>query len=186
MAKRHVWILAALVLALTLVACGGKKKPTPVPTLANVTVIPLTPTAASDQVDAPQLPKYLPPTREGQNQPPTSVAPPTQPALPTENVVTIEVSPTAVTPRVEVVVNMATGYNGPGEAFVPVGVAQAGEQLIVEERSPDGQWLHVCCFAGRPGWIALQNVRPLTDLDSVPVATSVPTASPLPTPTPEQ
>jgi len=83
---------------------------------------------------------------------------------------------------VEVVVNQAHAYNGPGRQFAPVGAADAGTQLTVEERSADGQWLHVCCFAGRPGWLPLQSVRPLTSLDSVPVAATVPGRSPLATP----
>lgn len=149
--------------------CGGKKGPTPVPTLPDATVIPLTPTKGG------HVPKYLP----------TRIPTPADMGeTPAATVITVSAPPTRVQPRVEVVVSQAIGYNGPGETFAPIGVAQAGEQLIVEERSPDGQWLHVCCFAGRPGWIALKQVRPLTDLDTVPIATSVPGQSPLPTPTP--
>lgn len=170
-----------LLLSVVIAGCGGKKAPTPVPTLPNVTVIPLTPTAQ------PAVPKYLPtrvPTQPAAPQPSPT---PREQQMPSEGVATVEtigVTPTVSQPRVEVVVNQAHAYNGPGEQFVPVGVASAGDQLIVEERSPDGQWLHVCCFAGRPGWIAVQHVRPLTSLDAVPVATALPKTSPLPTPTP--
>ncbi|NPA91382.1 MAG: SH3 domain-containing protein [Chloroflexi bacterium] len=159
-------LLFILILSLTLAGCGGKKAPTPVPTSPNVTVIPLTPTS--------HVPKYLP------THPPTAEST----ALPQgSTVTTISGPPTPVLPKVEVVVNQIIGYNGPGEQYTPVGSAGAGEQLIVEERSPDGQWLHVCCFAGRPGWVALKDVRPLGSLDDVPVAESIPTLSPLPTPT---
>ncbi len=183
MYKRFLPMLILIVLIVGLAGCGRKKGPTPVPTLSNVTVVPLTPTPGPS---VPALPKYLP----------TPVATPvaaTQPAAeepvaPTE-VLTIGVTPTVREPRVEVVVSEAYAYNGPGESFVPVGIARAGDQLVVEERSPDGKWLHTCCFAGRPGWIALKDVRPLTDLSQVPVATNLPSApgtSPLPSPTPEE
>ncbi len=184
MSKRAGIVLLAIVLILILAGCGRKKGPTPVPTVAGATVIPLTPTQGPT---VPALPKYLPTSAPT----PASTVPPTQPMLeatpPTIEVLTIGVTPTVVEPRVEVVVNQAIGYNGPGETYTVIGLARAGDQLIVEERSPDGKWLHVCCFAGRPGWIALQDVRPLTDLDQVPVASVIPQppgASPLPSPTP--
>ncbi len=187
MRTRGALFLVALLLTVGLVACGRKQGPTPVPTLPGATVIPLTPTAAPS---VPALPKYLP-TPAQQPQPTPQRAEPTQAeptqAEPATEVVTIGVTPTVVEPRVEVVVSEAHAYNGPGETFVPIGIAHAGDQLIVEERSPDGKWLHTCCFAGRPGWIALKDVRPLTSLDDVPVATNLPAApgtSPLATPTP--
>ena len=187
--KWRTWMVllgALILLGVIVTGCGGKKAPTPVPTLPNVTVIPLTPTA-------PAVPKYLP-TRPPTRVPTQAAAPqptptPKKEQSPEYKVVTVETigaTPTVAQPRVEVVVSQAHAYNGPGEQFIPVGVATAGQQLLVEERSSDGQWLHVCCFAGRPGWVALKNVRPLTDLDSVPVATAVPQVSPLPTPTPSQ
>ncbi len=162
-------LFVVLTLGLILGGCGGKKTPTPVPTIAPEQGRPLTPT------QAPYVPKYLP-TRV-----PTVVI---SEGTAGGTVVTVSVPPTRVQPKVEVVVNQAIGYNGPGETYTPIGMALAGEQLIVEERSPDGQWLHVCCFAGRPGWIALKQVRPLTDLGAIPVATVIPGQSPLPTPTP--
>lgn len=181
MSKRFLLFLLLLTFLAALVGCGRNKGPTPVPTLGNATVIPLTPTPGPS---VPAIPKYLP-------TPVATRAAPTQPAAekpvsPTE-VLTIGVTPTSREARVVVVVSEAYAYNGPGEAFVPIGVARAGAQLVIEERSPDGKWLHACCFAGRPGWIALKDVRPLTDLNQVPVATSVPAApgtSPLATPTP--
>ncbi len=184
MSRRVGAFLLVLILIIVLAGCGRKKGPTPVPTLAGVTVIPLTPTQGPT---VPALPKYLP-TPEPTSSP---VSTPTQPApeeaAPAQEVVTIGVTPTTVAPRVEVVVSQAIAYNGPGNSFIAIGIARAGDQLVVEERSPDGKWLHVCCFAGRPGWISLQDVRPLTDLSHVPVAPSVPSApgvSPLPSPTP--
>ena len=178
MHKRWFLFLGILALAVLAVGCSRGKKPTPVPTLPNVTVVALTPTR---EPTMPALPKYLPspvPTPPSQDEPPLAVE--TLPS-PTE-------APERMEARVEVVVSQAYAYNGPGEMFVPIATASAGEQLIVEERSPDGKWLHVCCFAGRPGWIALKDVRPLTNLDDVPVATNVPSPpneSPLPSPTPE-
>lgn len=182
MRTRGALVLVVLLLTVGLVACGRKQGPTPVPTLPGATVIPLTPTPAPS---VPALPKYLP-TPAQQTQP-TRQQSELTPAEPATEVLTIGVTPTVVEPRVEVVVSEARAYNGPGETFVPIGIAHAGEQFIVEERSPDGKWLHACCFAGRPGWIALKDVRPLTSLDDVPVATSLPAApgtSPLATPTP--
>ena len=178
MYKRLFLSLVLLAFSILVVECGGRKKPTPVPTLPNTTVVALTPTP---RPNVPAIPKYLPTaaafTPTPQNPPSTPKAPAVSP---TE-------TPTRSEARVEVVVNRAYAYNGPGETFVPVAVAVAGTQLIVEERSPDGKWLHACCFAGRPGWISLKDVRPLTGLDDVPVATNVPSppnVSPLPSPTP--
>ncbi len=173
------WVLALLMLLVILGGCGSKRTPTPLPTLPNVTERPLTPTQ-------PPLPKYLPTVAQTARAVATPVATP----VPTEMVTPVErleATPTREEAIVEVVVSEAPGFTGPGETFGLAGVARAGDQFIVEERSPDGRWLHVCCFAGRPGWISLQHVRPLTSLDQVPVATvaaSTPGMSPLATPTP--
>ncbi len=182
MTRRFVFIVVLIITVFVIGACGGKHEPTPIPTLSNVTVIPLSPTPGQ-----PHVPKYLP-TRPPATPRPTPVQPaPTSTPEVATAIVTIGATPTSPIPKAEVVINQAVGYNGPGEEFVPVGVLTAGDQVVVEERSPDGQWLHVCCFAGRPGWIALKAVRPLTDLSAVPVATSIPPkpgTSPLATPTP--
>ena len=183
MNRRFAFVVVIVITALLIGACGGKHEPTPIPTLGNVTVIPLTPTAGQ-----PNIPKYLP-TRSSPAAP--THPPATRPVVVTSDsataIVTIGATPTSPIPRAEVVVNQAVGYNGPGKQFHPVGFLSAGDQVVVEERSPDGRWLHVCCFAGRPGWIALESVRPLTDLSAVPVATALPQqpgTSPLATPTP--
>ncbi len=182
MTRRFVVIVVFLFVVLTAGACGGKREPTPIPTIPNVTVIPLSPTPGQ-----PHIPKYLP-TRVPDTPRSTRVNPgPSSSPGDATAIVTIGATPTSPIPKAEVVINQAIGYNGPGEEFVPIGMLTAGEQVVVEERSPDGQWLHVCCFAGRPGWIALKAVRPLTDLSAVPVATALPPKpgmSPLATPTP--
>lgn len=138
------YLLLVVALAATvLVGCGRRKKATPVPTLANMTVVPITPTLGGFQTT-----QVLPLPEQGLT-PPKPVG--------------------ETRPRVEVVVEKAPVYMGPGETFVIVASGKAGDQLTVDGRSPDGKWLRVCCFLGRSGWIAVQHVRPLTDISNVPV-----------------
>ncbi len=162
---------------LVLAGCGGDRKPTPVPTLAEGERPPAQPAVPTQPAPPKYLPTQPPPAGPGEG----AVVPET----PVVTVEEVEATPTAGDVMVEVVVSQAPGYTGPGENYPLAGLASAGDQLVVEERSPDGRWLHVCCFAGRPGWISLQYVRPLTSLDDVPVAQEIPPLSPLPTPTAE-
>jgi len=157
-----------LAVTLVLVGCRRGKGPTPVPTLPNVTVVPITATPSGAKEVLPQVVEATP-------------VPPT----PVPEQVTIGATPASTQPRVEVVVNEAKAYNGPGTHYVFIGTTRAGQQLSVESRSPDGQWILACCLEGRTGWIALKDVRPLTDISGVPVDESVLT-SPLDSPLPSE
>ncbi len=185
MVRNTYTVLGVLIglMVFVLAACGGGRKPTPVPTLSGLTEEPLQPGRPTQ----PAPPKYLPtqPQRPPDQPPPDMPTTPTLVDTPIIELEQVEATPTSSEVLVEVVVNQAPGYIGPGEDYPLAGLASAGDQLVVEERSPDGRWLFVCCFAGRPGWIALQYIRPLTSLDDVPVAEDIRPPSPLPTPTAE-
>ena len=76
--------------------------------------------------------------------------------------------------------------SGPDRTYPVVGELQAGAQITITGRRPDGAWLKVCCVAGQEVWVAapLLEVRGQIALAPEiipPSATPRPAATPAPT-----
>lgn len=158
----HRWAGAALLLAVTLSACGPAGTPTAEPTATR----PLRPTFTPTVI-------------------PTDTPTPTETPIPTD-------TPTPLpsdTPTPEIPVAVVIGEEqsnlraGPGANYDTVAQVQRDAELEILAKNAAGDWFQVCCVDGQEGWIVARLVEVRGDANLVQIAANIP-APPTNTPVP--
>jgi len=100
-------------------------------------------------------------------------------------------APTATPPPVQlrIITNDLNVREGPGTSYERIGQLNAGQNVTIISRNPDGSWWNVCCVNGRSGWVINDPDYVSIEGNSLDVqpsqaATLVPAAVPSPVPIP--
>ncbi len=152
------------------------------PGVDPASLLPPTPTASFTPTPPAVLPTETP--TPGPSATPTETLVPT----PTE---TVTPTPTP-TPFVRVIANRANVRTGPGVDYPVVTQLSNGTQVTLVGRTPQGDWVQICCVNGESVWIAGSVVQVINDVVQLslvvtgppPTPTETPTVTPTPTATP--
>lgn len=160
--RRFRPILALVLLAVLLAACGPAATPEPEPTATR----PLRPTFTPTVV-------------------PTDTPEPTPTPLPTDTPTPLPTdTPTPAAPKAIVggdgQVNVRSG---PGTAYPEAGQVATGTELDILASNAAGDWYEVCCVNGQNVWIVARLVEVTGDAGLIQVAANIP-APPTPTTAP--
>ncbi len=185
MRTRLVVAFAALVMGLTLTACGPSQPAapptptrTPMPTFTptpEIVMTPVDPSAAATAKAAEATAAAANPAPsqgEGQGQPGASQpqeTPTPEPPTPTPE-------PAVVTDQ------LMNVRQGPGTNYPIIGQADPGQRFRVTGKNQAGNWWQID-FNGQPGWLFAELVTP-EGTEAVPVASNIPAPPPTPTPLP--
>lgn len=156
-------LVALILLAALLAACGPAATPEPEPTPTR----PMRPTFTPTVV-------------------PTDTPVPTATPVPTETPTPLPTdTPTPAAPKARVggdgQVNVRTG---PGTAYAEAGQVATGTELDILSSNAAGDWYEVCCIDGQNVWIVARLVEVTGDPALIQVAQNIPappTATPVPT-----
>ncbi len=156
-------LVALILLAALLAACGPAATPEPEPTPTR----PMRPTFTPTVV-------------------PTDTPVPTATPLPTDTPTPLPTdTPTPAAPKAIVggdgQVNVRSG---PGTAYPEAGQVATGTELDIVSSNAAGDWLEVCCVNGQSVWVVARLVEVTGDAGLIQVAANIPappTATPAPT-----
>ena len=118
--------------------------------------------------------------------PPTSTVTPTPFATDTPEPTATEsiptntpLPPTASTPQIEIVQELANVRGGPGPEYGVLAKITQYQRFDVLAKDPTGEWWKICCVNGQEGWVFAPLVK-AENVARVPVDLNIPAAAPDP------
>ena len=91
--------------------------------------------------------------------------------------------PTASTPQIEIVQELANVRGGPGPEYGVLAKITQHQRFDVLAKDPTGEWWKICCVNGQEGWVFAPLVQS-ENVANVPVDLNIPAVTETPTPLP--